>query len=619
MRKFYQLLGCFFILLFLSASIQAKNLDIRHLNATLETYFDSILNVASHYSTMATAAGKYQNLIAVVPCPKDAKEFTLYFPKNPGNKTRLERFYDLGFFEDKGETHCKKKGPKGYWVYHEKAWHVYRTISKKGIAAFKKAIAKKYKAPVLTTGTKQLRIHCPQDKQKFGSHFDYGYLDQTPETLCTSKIKTFPRNHYAVYVDEHWSFFRTLSCWNQEKCPYFKASLYGMFQNLKRTIYDPQRQGSLIDPFWSFSKSRFSQKKQTAEGYPVYLKPYWYIFAKKDITQGNYYDKIDGKSIRRGKGYPSQTHQFLSSVDGAPIKVKIEYRPDHKLWATQTIKIFEVGVRKLERITRKAFPGRRDPYLILEANYPEFENAGQADTDMMMLSPQKASQCTQTLLHELVHIWNHRINKAWALEGAAEYFGYVLLDQFKRQYPVYVPGQCQFQTLESLWRSYINNKHTDKLLDQQGRSISYQLYVKSLMFWVLLHKSFGSEFTQELFRLTLESKNIDMGYRELKAFVEQYFKTREVTRDVLNQLPLILVDGDLFLPKRFKSRHADDLFVGWFIQGKKSQKNPYGYRIRNAEDFLLTNAKPYSLKSKQQAQPSKESSSQSPSQRPASR
>ena len=105
------------------------------------------LPVKAQTTPLASANGKYTDLVQIVNCPRDENQYGA--------------FNDYGYWQ--GGAWCDQTGKPGYWVWFAPNWYVWNT-----------------KVPYLASANGKYKnltqvLKCPSDQSQYGEFNDYGY------------------------------------------------------------------------------------------------------------------------------------------------------------------------------------------------------------------------------------------------------------------------------------------------------------------------------------------------------------------------------------------------------------------------------------------------------------
>ena len=150
----------------------------------IKKYIKSLITIALSYSALininlpvqaqstplSSANGKYDNLIQILNCPRDASQYG--------------EFNDYGYWQ--GGAWCGQTGEPGYWVWVEPNWYVWgRKLS------VSSSVNGKYSNLIQI-------LNCPNDRSSYGEFNDYGYWQGGAWCGQTGKPG------YWVWVDPNW-------------------------------------------------------------------------------------------------------------------------------------------------------------------------------------------------------------------------------------------------------------------------------------------------------------------------------------------------------------------------------------------------------------------------------
>ncbi len=132
---------------------------------------------------IASIGGKYSGLIMKFRC---------------GVQKRFYKdFVDYGY--QSLYAWCGKRVKKGYYVYHNSKWYIWKGLSKR-IEAPKKA---KYSVGFVNEydNLEQI-IYCPKDEKRYGKVYEYGEMNNN-KRYCGQSVYT----GYMVYYTPNWYIF----------------------------------------------------------------------------------------------------------------------------------------------------------------------------------------------------------------------------------------------------------------------------------------------------------------------------------------------------------------------------------------------------------------------------
>lgn len=263
-----------------------------------------------------------------------------------------------------------------------------------------------------------------------------------------------------------------------------RASYHGKYRSLIQKIDCPSERANDEAQYGVYADAGYFEAvdycgRVVPAGYWVYEAPFWYLWQKKDLAT------IGFDTLSRTVPLKKQN-----------LTLRFDFSRPHRVWAQAQVDTVARALQEMERRTGIAYPGDT-PYVIEEDLYLQDLLGLAGPSGMKLASPPEGTPWT--VLHEVVHIWNAHQRPTWIIEGQANYYSFLMMQDLKlpfmgdETYPAYIKDWREIQgTAEDL---PLENHYLDL---PQGKAMAW---------WAMIHELFGPDFVTRIFvRLSQEEQ-----------------------------------------------------------------------------------------------------------------
>lgn len=334
-------------------------------------------------------------------------------------------------------------------------------------------------------------IPCPNDKRQYGDYADTGFY--AAQRYCGVQAPA----GFWVYAAPNWYVWKqeqavpsTQPASGQPVAVTPRNSFNGKYKTLLQTINCPSKRSSDEKQYGTYADAGYFAAvnycgKSVPAAYWVYSAPNWYLWGDKDLAA------IGFEVISREVKLKSQT-----------LTLRFEFQKANRDWAKTNLDYVAATLTDMEKRTGIAYPGV-NPYTIEES--PTLKLLGLAGpTGMKLISPPKGTPWT--FLHEAVHIWNAGIKPTWMIEGHANYYSFLMMQDLKfpfigdETYPAYIKE----------WRA-IQGTAEDLPLDENYNQLPQG---KAMAWWAMVHELYGPDFVKAIFVKLSEQRSLSISELE---------------------------------------------------------------------------------------------------------
>lgn len=255
-----------------------------------------------------------------------------------------------------------------------------------------------------------------------------------------------------------------------------RASYHGKYHTLIQKIHCPAERANDEAEYGTYADAGYFETvaycgQVIPAGYWVYDAPYWYLWAKKDLSAIGFH-----------------TLQQTVPLKQQVLTLHFDYARSHSAWAQTQLLTLARALQNMEQRTGLPYPGA-NPYPIEEDPYLQDLLGLAGPTGMKLASPPEGTPWT--VLHEVVHIWNAHQRPLWMIEGLANYYSFLIMQDLKLSFM----GRETYPEYIKAWREI---QGTTDDLPLEGHYLDLP-QGKAMAWWAMIHELFGPDFVTRVF------------------------------------------------------------------------------------------------------------------------